>query len=101
MVPWASWGTRRTEHGVFGLYEPIDGSAPYIAGQHKANPIASILSMALLLRFSLGLKQEAEAVEGGRKLYCRGVASTEDLREASKEVVSTEEMGRLVAEVIV
>ena len=101
MLPSASLGTRRTEHGVFGLYEPIHGSAPDIAGQHKANPIASILSMALLLRFSLGLKQEADAVEAAVSHIVEAGYRTEDLREAGKEVVSTEEMGRLVAEAIV
>jgi 3-isopropylmalate dehydrogenase len=56
--------------------------------------------MALLLRFSLGLKQEAEAVEAAVSRIVEAGYRTEDLREAGKEVVSTEEMGRLVAEAI-
>jgi len=100
MLPSASLGTRKTEHGLFGLYEPIHGSAPDIAGQQKANPIAAILSMALLLRYSLGLKQEAEAVEAAVGRIVEAGYRTEDLREAGKEVVGTEEMGRLVAEAI-
>ena len=59
----ASLGERTTAHGTFGLYEPIHGSAPDIAGQGKANPLAAILSLALLLRHSLGLEDEALRVE--------------------------------------
>ena len=59
----ASLGERTTQHGTFGLYEPIHGSAPDIAGQGKANPLAAILSLAMLLRHSLGLEAEASRVE--------------------------------------
>jgi 3-isopropylmalate dehydrogenase len=63
MLPSASLGERRTEHGTFGLYEPIHGSAPDIAGQDKANPIGTILSAAMLLRMSLGRDDAATAIE--------------------------------------
>jgi 3-isopropylmalate dehydrogenase len=63
MLPSASLGTRRTERGTFGLYEPIHGSAPDIAGEDKANPIGTILSAAMLLRLSLGRDDAATAVE--------------------------------------
>ena len=63
MLPSASLGERRTEHGTFGLYEPIHGSAPDIAGQDKANPIGTILSAAMLLRMSLGRDDAAVAIE--------------------------------------
>ena len=59
----ASLGERTTEYGTFGLYEPIHGSAPDIAGQGEANPLAAILSLAMLLRHSLGLESEAVRVE--------------------------------------
>ena len=59
----ASLGERTTQHGTFGLYEPIHGSAPDIAGQGRANPMAAILSLAMLLRHSLGLEAEAARVE--------------------------------------
>ena len=59
----ASLGERTTQFGTFGLYEPIHGSAPDIAGQGKANPLAAILSLAMLLRHSLGLEAEAARVE--------------------------------------
>jgi len=63
MLPSASLGERRTEHGTFGLYEPIHGSAPDIAGQDKANPIGTILSAAMLCRWSLDRTDVAEAIE--------------------------------------
>jgi 3-isopropylmalate dehydrogenase len=63
MLPSASLGERRTTHGTFGLYEPIHGSAPDIAGQDRANPIGTILSAAMLLRLSLGRADAAHAVE--------------------------------------
>ena len=63
MLPSASLGERRTAHGTFGLYEPIHGSAPDIAGQDRANPIGTILSAAMLLRLSLGRADAAEAIE--------------------------------------
>ncbi|MES2209542.1 MAG: 3-isopropylmalate dehydrogenase [Chloroflexota bacterium] len=63
MLPSASLGDRRTAHGRFGLYEPIHGSAPDIAGRDLANPIGTILSAAMLLRWSLGHDDAAGAIE--------------------------------------
>ncbi len=63
MLPSASLGERRTAHGTFGLYEPIHGSAPDIAGRDLANPIGTILSAAMLLRLSLGRDDAASALE--------------------------------------
>jgi 3-isopropylmalate dehydrogenase len=63
MLPSASLGDRATEHGRFGLYEPIHGSAPDIAGKDRANPLGTILSAAMLLRWSLGLASAADDVE--------------------------------------
>ena len=60
----ASLGETQTAHGTRGLFEPIHGSAPDIAGQGKANPMAMILSLAMLLRHSLGLEAQAARVEG-------------------------------------
>ena len=59
----AALGERRTEFGTFGMYEPIHGSAPDIAGQGKANPSAMILSLAMLLRHSLGREEDAVRIE--------------------------------------
>jgi len=63
MLPSASLGERATAHGTFGLYEPIHGTAPDIAGQDRANPIGTILSTAMLLRLSLGREDAAAAIE--------------------------------------
>ena len=59
----ASLGERETAYGTFGLYEPIHGSAPDIAGQGIANPMATILSAAMMLRHSFGLEAEASRIE--------------------------------------
>jgi len=100
MLPSASLGTRRTAYGLFGLYEPIHGSAPDIAGQNKANPIAAILTAAMMLRLSLGLQQEADAIESAVERIINAGYRTEDLREAGKEVVGTKEMGGIIADAV-
>lgn len=100
MLPSASLGTRRTAHGLFGLYEPIHGSAPDIAGQQKANPIASILSVAMMLRYAFSLPQEANAVEAAVERVVNAGYRTEDLREVGKKTVGTQEMGKLIVDAI-
>jgi len=100
MLPSASLGTRETAYGRFGLYEPIHGSAPDIAGQGKANPIASILSAALLLRYSLGLKDEAAAIESAVEQVIEAGYRTEDLREEGAQIVNTQEMGRYIVDTL-
>ena len=63
LLPSASLGARQTDYGTYGLYEPIHGSAPDIAGQGKANPMATILSAGMMLRHSFGMDAEAERIE--------------------------------------
>jgi len=63
LLPSASMGERQTAFGTFGLYEPIHGSAPDIAGQGKANPMATILSAAMMLRHSFGREEDAVRIE--------------------------------------
>ena len=91
LLPSASLGERQTALGTFGLYEPIHGSAPDIAGQGKANPLAAILSLAMLLRHSLGCEADAARVEravarvlasGLRGADLGGEASTETITDA-------------------
>ncbi|MBF6589742.1 MAG: 3-isopropylmalate dehydrogenase, partial [Ktedonobacterales bacterium] len=77
----------------FGLYEPIHGTAPDITGQGKANPLAAILSVALLLRHSLGLKREAAAVERAVRQTVAAGLRTADIAGPRGRVVSTHEMG--------
>jgi 3-isopropylmalate dehydrogenase len=75
----ASLGARQTAHGTFGLYEPIHGSAPDIAGQGLANPLATILSAAMLLRHSLGLAGAADRIEAAVAATLRDGVLSRDL----------------------
>ena len=84
----------------FGLYEPSHGSAPDIAGQNKANPIATILSAAMMLRYSLDLDKEADAVEASvQKVLTEGYRTVDIMSEGCK-LVGTKEMGDLIAEAV-
>jgi 3-isopropylmalate dehydrogenase len=103
MLPSASIGERRTDHGLFGLYEPIHGSAPDIAGQDRANPIGTILSGAMLLRWSLGRADAAVAVEAAVRSALRDGRRTLDLVPSGDgaegvSVVGTEAFTRAVIE---
>ena len=82
LLPSASLGERRTAHGTFGLYEPIHGSAPDIAGQDRANPIGTILSAAMLLRLSLGRGDAADAIEAAVTATVDGGWRTADVARA-------------------
>ena len=82
----------------FGLYEPSHGSAPDIAGQNVANPIATILSAAMMLRFSLDLDEAADAVEAAVKQVLKEGYRTGDIMSEGCTRVGTKEMGDLIAE---
>ena len=82
----------------FGLYEPSGGSAPDIAGKGIANPIATILSAAMMLRFSFDLDQEADAIEAAVAQVLKEGYRTIDIMSEGKTQVGTEEMGSLIAE---
>ncbi|MCZ7543402.1 MAG: 3-isopropylmalate dehydrogenase [Anaerolineae bacterium] len=84
MLPSASLGA-----GTFGVYEPIHGSAPDIAGKGVANPVGTILSAAMLLRHSLGLEQEAAALEAAVEAALAQGARTADIGEPGAEALST------------
>jgi 3-isopropylmalate dehydrogenase len=95
LMPSASLGRRR-----LGLYEPIHGSAPDIAGQDKANPLATILSVALLLRYSLRLENEAQAIERAVDAALEQGLRTPDLADSRGAAVSTSQMGEAVARAV-
>jgi 3-isopropylmalate dehydrogenase len=97
MLPSASLAGIPGEARAFGMYEPIHGSAPRRAGQNLANPIATILSVAMLLRYSLGLEREAEAVERAVSQVLEEGYRTYDIMEEGKTQVGTREMGNLIA----
>ena len=84
--------------GKFGLYEPSHGSAPDIAGKGIANPIATILSAAMMLRFSFDLDKEADAVEQAVKKVLADGYRTIDIMADGMKQVGTVEMGKLICE---
>lgn len=93
MLPSASFGS-----GTLGLYEPIHGSAPDIAGQDKANPIATILSAAMLMKYSLKLDQAAKDIEAAVAGVLNNGYRTGDIASEGCRLVGTREMGKLIRE---
>ncbi|NCE64588.1 3-isopropylmalate dehydrogenase [Pseudoflavonifractor sp. 524-17] len=91
LLPSASIGD-----AVPGLYEPIHGSAPDIAGQDKANPIATILSTAMMMRYSFHLPDEASAIEKAVDAVLAEGWRTADIAESGVTPIGTKEMGRLI-----
>lgn len=97
-LPSASLGEKLNQHGKpLGMYEPIHGSAPDIAGKGIANPIGAILSTALLLRYSLGLENAAQAVEEAVTETLKDGLRTIDLAAAGQKSLTTDE---ILAEII-
>ena len=90
MLPSASIGDRRPSGAWVGLYEPVHGSAPDIAGQNKANPLGAIGSVAAMLSYSFGLQEEAKAVDAAVETVLRGGRVTADLRPAGKPATTAE-----------
>ncbi|MCR4435032.1 MAG: 3-isopropylmalate dehydrogenase [Clostridiales bacterium] len=95
MLPSASLGS-----GKLGLYEPIHGSAPDIAGQDKANPIAAILSLGMMMKYSLELDQAADLIERAVKNVLDRGYRTGDIMSEGARLTGTREMGRLIGEEI-
>ena len=90
-------GSGRRRRRAVSLYEPIHGTAPDIAGQGVANPIGTILSMALMLRYSFALEDEARAVEGAVSGVLAEGYRTPDIAADGGDVVSTTELGSVIA----
>ena len=82
----------------FGLYEPSGGSAPDIAGKGIANPIATILSAAMMLRFSFDLDKEADAIENAVSQVLQDGYRTIDIMSEGKTLVGTAQIGDLICE---
>ncbi|MFW0776974.1 MAG: 3-isopropylmalate dehydrogenase [Rickettsiales bacterium] len=96
MLPSASLG----KAGTPGVYEPVHGSAPDIAGKDQANPIATILSFAMMLRYSFDMKSEAEQLEASvRSVLSQGLR-TADIMQEGKTLVSTTQMGEAIVEAL-
>ena len=95
LLPSASIG------GKVGIYEPIHGSAPDIAGQGIANPVATILSAAMMLRYSFGENAAAQAIENAVKAALAKGYRTKDIAQFdAKEICTTSEMGSIVASLV-
>ena len=92
MLPSASRGEKTA------MYEPSHGSAPDIAGKGIANPLATILSAAMMLRYSFGMPEEASVVENSVRSVLKSGFRTEDIRQKGATIVGTKAMGDLVAE---
>ena len=86
--------------GKLGLYEPIHGSAPDIAGKDIANPIAAILSVAMMFRYSLGLETEAKMVEEAVEVVLNSGYRTVDISSKGTTTVGTVRMGQLITEAL-
>ena len=86
--------------GTLGLYEPSHGSAPDIAGQNKANPIATILSAAMMLKYSFNLIEESDAIENAVKAVLKKGLRTIDIMDEGKTCLGTVEMGDVICEEI-
>jgi len=98
MLPSASLaGVPREGVKIFGMYEPIHGSAPRRAGLDMANPIAIILSVAMMLRYSFGLMKEAQALESAVDTVLQDGYRTYDIMSEGMTKVGTREMGNLIA----
>ena len=95
LLPSASLGDARP-----GMYEPIHGSAPDIAGENTANPIATILSCAMMLRTDFHLSREADAIEQAVNRVLEDGFRTRDIKESAKTVLGTAQMGDLIADYI-
>ncbi|MCX7713923.1 MAG: 3-isopropylmalate dehydrogenase [Chthoniobacterales bacterium] len=98
MLPSASLGEHRSPNSRFGLYEPSGGSAPDIAGKGIANPIAQILSLALLLRYSFNWLEPALAIENAVRETIRDGFRTRDIAHGNAKLVGTSGMGSAILE---
>jgi 3-isopropylmalate dehydrogenase len=96
MLPSASLGAADAGGRRKALYEPVHGSAPDIAGQNVANPLASILSFAMMLRYSFDLGDEADLVEAAVRQALGAGIRTGDIARAGQTRVSTRSMGDAV-----
>ena len=96
LLPSASLGAKDKNGNMRSLYEPVHGSAPDIAGQGIANPIATILSFAMALRYSLDLDKEAEALEKAVQDVLNDGLRTKDILSVGKKEVSTSQMGNAI-----
>ena len=96
MLPSASLGATNSEGRRAGMYEPVHGSAPDISGQDKANPIAMIMSFAMMLKYSFDMNEESDLIEKAiHNVLSRGLR-TLDIKQKNEKYISTKEMGSAI-----
>jgi 3-isopropylmalate dehydrogenase len=98
MLPSASLGAADATGRRKALYEPVHGSAPDIAGQNKANPLATILSFAMMLRYSFDLGEDADLIEKAIQNMLNAGYRTADIMQPGKTLVSTTQIGQLLTQ---
>jgi 3-isopropylmalate dehydrogenase len=99
MLPSASLGEKQNNGKQYALYEPVHGSAPDIAGKNIANPLATILSFSMMLRYSFGYLKEADKIDLAVENVLKSGARTADIATQSQKTVSCSEMtNKVVAE---
>ncbi len=98
MLPSASLGAKQASGKQFALYEPIHGSAPDIAGKNIANPIATILSLAMMFRYSFEFAKEADLLEAAVENVLNQGLRTADIANAGEAKISCSEMGDKIIE---
>jgi 3-isopropylmalate dehydrogenase len=100
-MPSASFGSARNRHGGYrGIFEPIHGTAPDIAGKQMANPVAAIQSLGLLLRYGLNLEDDARTVEAGVEAAIASGLRTPDIARPDERTATTSEIGDAIAEAV-
>ena len=98
MLPSASISNVDLTGKRLGMYEPVHGSAPDIAGQNKANPLAMIMSFAMMLKYSFDMNEDSRLIESSVQNVLSNGLRTLDISQADKKIVSTDEMGKAVIE---
>ncbi len=93
LLPSATLGAKEASGRIPSLYEPIHGSAPDIAGTGKANPLAQVLSLAMMLRYSFDMQEDADAIEAAVERVLAKAGRTPDIAVPGRAVISTAEMG--------
>ena len=98
MLPSASLGPVKDNGTRAAMYEPVHGSAPDIAGQSKANPLAMIMSFAMMLKYSFDMQEDSQLVEKAIQSVLLKGLRTADIKEGAEKIISTKEMGDAVIE---
>ena len=96
MLPSASLGSINQEGKRAAMYEPVHGSAPDIAGQGKANPLAMIMSFAMMLKYSFDMNEDSSLIEKSVQNVLSKGLRTADIKQDNEIAISTQDMGQAV-----